>query len=455
MARVTLGRIGLENEEVTPEVTDETLNAMAEAPDQEIADATQIAAELDAIDGAIEEGVDTADTLGEVAAPLQEAVDSGEGIPAPAAESLRILVSHMTSRIGVPVRTKTFAMESFKGKQTRLQATQIALEGIKETAQRIWAQIVEAFNKAIDWIKSFFAKLFDGAVKLKAAGEKLSKAAGEKASATMEKDTIESAGFAEKLQVGGAAPAGDAFAAQFKSFVDSYKTYIGATEAASNRTFMDNVKQLFANATDGAKAKEKLKVLAHKITFGKKGQSAQTPPEGMEVQVLDLTKIGDKQISGFAFTAAATDEQVLANIGRVKVWVEDVAGRKAVDGKNVKALTASAAKEVADSVVTLAAALIDGKKAAAALETEQKNLQKLASDMSKKAPSMAGPAPEGGQTSSEAAPSVLAAAVRSSINLTTTALSQTRSYGLTTGNAALAYVSASLSLHKAAAAAAK
>jgi hypothetical protein len=445
MARVTLGRIGLENEQVTPEVTDETLNAMAEAPDQEIADATQIAAELDAIDGAIEEGVDTAETLDEVAAPLQAAVDSGEGIPAPAAESLRILVSHMTSRIGVPMRTKTFAMESFKGKQTRLLATRIALEGIKETAQRIWAQIVEAFNKAIDWVKSFFAKLFDGAVKLKAAGEKLSKAAGEKASATLEKDTIESAGFAEKLQVGGAAPAGDAFAAQFKSFVDGYTAYTGDKEYQSVRSFMDNVKLAFDSVTDGAKLKEKLKNLAHVITFGKKGQSSQTAPEGMEVQQLELVKIGDKQISGFAFTSAATDEQVLANIGRVKVWVEDVTGRKAVDGKNVKALTAPKAKEVADSVVKLADSLIEGKKAGAALEKMQKDTQSLALNMSKKGAEAEGAVP----------PSVLASAARSAINLSTVALSQTRSYGLTTGNAALAYVSASLSLHKAAAAAAK
>jgi hypothetical protein len=343
------------------------------------------------------------------------------------------------------MRTKTFAMESFKGKQTRLLATRIALEGIKETAQRIWAQIVEAFNKAIDWVKSFFAKLFDGAVKLKAAGEKLSKAAGEKASATLEKDTIESAGFAEKLQVGGAAPAGDAFAAQFKSFVDGYTAYTGDKEYQSVRSFMDNVKLAFDSVTDGAKLKEKLKNLAHVITFGKKGQSSQTAPEGMEVQQLELVKIGDKQISGFAFTSAATDEQVLANIGRVKVWVEDVTGRKAVDGKNVKALTAPKAKEVADSVVKLADSLIEGKKAGAALEKMQKDTQSLALNMSKKGAEAEGAVP----------PSVLASAARSAINLSTVALSQTRSYGLTTGNAALAYVSASLSLHKAAAAAAK
>ena len=64
------------------------------------------------------------------------------------------------------VRNSYPALESFSGKTGRKRATQIAVEDIKETVKKIWAAVVVAFQKMVDFVKNFFAKIFDANRKL-------------------------------------------------------------------------------------------------------------------------------------------------------------------------------------------------------------------------------------------------------------------------------------------------
>ena len=457
MAR-KLGYLSDENLVMEEPISDDALTVANDIPDVDGINA--VATELEDLSDNIENGQDGAEALEQAAAPLEEAVQNNEPLPVPAAESLRILADRIfTSATGIPSNSRraiTFGMEGFKEKRTALQATNLAMESFKERAAAIWKYIVDAVRSAIQAVKNFFARLFDGATKLKALAEKLGKTATEKANATAEKTTIESAGFAEKLQIAGAAPEGDAYVAKFGTFVDGYATKYFKESVESTRSFMDNVKLVLAGAADWGKVKEKAKNLAHLVTFGKAGQSSQVPPEGMEVTKLDLACPGDKEIMGFTFKSDATDAQIFANIGRIKVWVQDVEGRKAVDGKNVAALSPAKAKELADKVGVLAQALLDAKKGEAQLDTQLKNLEQAAAGLKKVGdakPAEAKPAEGEGEKAADPV-AVCRGAVVAANNLATTTLAATRSYAVTTGNAACSYISASLALYKAAAAAA-
>ena len=85
-------------------------------------------------------------------------------------------VESIYARLGVQ-RSSYPALESFSGKTGRKRATQLAIEDIKETVKKIWAAVVNAFQKIIDFVKNFFGKLFDGNRKLLARINALEKKA--------------------------------------------------------------------------------------------------------------------------------------------------------------------------------------------------------------------------------------------------------------------------------------
>jgi hypothetical protein len=108
--------------------------------------------ELENVTQAVEDGGEAAQVVDAALAPLEE---SQEEINTPALEALRICLKHMSGQLGIPT-SRRMGMES----DATLTNRQIAMEGIKEFASKIWEAIKAAFAKISEWIKGFFTWLF-------------------------------------------------------------------------------------------------------------------------------------------------------------------------------------------------------------------------------------------------------------------------------------------------------
>ena len=136
----------------------------ADSAEADIVEATDISADVEAGTAEIDQASADAETLTRIADTAEAAEDDG-GLDPVAAEVTEIAVEAIYARLGVK-RTSYPALESFAGKTGRVRATQIAVEDIKETVKKIWAAVVVAFQKLVDFVKNFFAKIFDANRKL-------------------------------------------------------------------------------------------------------------------------------------------------------------------------------------------------------------------------------------------------------------------------------------------------
>lgn len=109
----------------------------------------------------IETSVDAAGELQEVHDTLAASVEDGEGVSEETAKMAEIAVEAICAKVGISAREARMipAMESFGSANSRLTATKLAMEGIKETAKRIWEAIKKACIHVWNVIKNFFAGL--------------------------------------------------------------------------------------------------------------------------------------------------------------------------------------------------------------------------------------------------------------------------------------------------------
>lgn len=130
--------------------------AEVEAGSAEVAQQT---GEVEELQAAIEDAEEGAETLEKIEGVLEESAESGEGVDETAAEIAEVAVESIRNRLGIR-GTKPFpGMESFGSKNSRLSATKIALEGVKDTLIRIWEAIKAAFIRLWEKVKTFFIGL--------------------------------------------------------------------------------------------------------------------------------------------------------------------------------------------------------------------------------------------------------------------------------------------------------
>ena len=116
----------------------------------------------------IEAAAADAEQLEDIADKMEDSLDNG-GMDETSAEIAEVAVeSIMRRQLGDFYKKQRFmpATEGFGMKQSRLKATQIAMEDVKSSARKIWDTIVEAAKRALAFVKDFFAKLFNNFDKL-------------------------------------------------------------------------------------------------------------------------------------------------------------------------------------------------------------------------------------------------------------------------------------------------
>ena len=112
--------------------------------------------------------------LEEEAQAAQQILDQGGEVSQVALESIRRNVKRILKTVGM--ESAAVAMES--AGSTPREALALSMEGIKQVVEKIWEAIKKAWATAVDFVKNFLKKLFDGATKLKIRAEKIKGVAG-------------------------------------------------------------------------------------------------------------------------------------------------------------------------------------------------------------------------------------------------------------------------------------
>ena len=418
-------------------LSDDAIEAAVDDPAPVVGETEEIAAQMEADDVAIDNAVADAEVLEETAQALEPAAEGGEEIGPVAAESIRILVAHIGKRNGLPSTASGIATESFRSKSNRRQAARIAMEGIESMAKNLWKMIVKAYEKAIEWVKKWWNKFFDGATKLKDRAEKLKKAAaskkGDEAKAAGKKITEEHA-WADILADNGALTPKDV-AAISSSVTQFYSNDVSKiadavtliTESASNIFSQLDASNFNASLVGMATSfVDKVGLEVYKNHSGEL-------QDGMETYGRRLG-FGNKALLLIGFKSSASVDDVKDNAGHMKMWIDEAINAKDFHG-DLDILTPTQVEGVADNVMKLAQKLIDDKNKASKLESSQKKLKDRAAKLADKAED-----DDSGDNARAAG-----GLARALLSISTSGLSAIRTLFLSVGNAMCQYGQESLS----------
>lgn len=199
--------VGLENEQLEAEEqevaeagVDGDGAAGAETLETDLIEVNDSASEGTDREDSIDDAVDAVDELSEDVETLEAAQESG-GINEYAAAILTRKVNLRLASLGMP-ELRVPATESFGTYSTRQGATQVAIEGIKESIANIWKAIISAITNSIKWIRDFFTKFFGAQEKLLKRAKALKERAKD-TKGTIESGDIEKASLARALAANG------------------------------------------------------------------------------------------------------------------------------------------------------------------------------------------------------------------------------------------------------------
>jgi len=309
-----------------------------------------------------EEAAEVVEALESMAVSLGLAAKNG-GIDAHAADALGVALEHMYSRVGLKSKPMP-VLESFGGTSSRVGATQLAMEGIKEQAKKIWDAIVAAIKSAIAWLGTFYNKIFDAATKLKSRAESLEEKAQAVHGQAKEK-TFENANLVKALNVAGKIPTGAALTtdllATAKSVFGSGKEILAYAEGFLKLADKESPQKTFlAEFSLPAASMKNVSVVSNPGSLG-----FTDAKEGFAVyRTKELP--GGKAVVAYAPTAALSGQAAVDAIGAISSEVSAF-NPKAVEPteKVLPTLQSNDAVSVAKAVAQLAADCIGFKAAQA------------------------------------------------------------------------------------------
>lgn len=148
----------------------------AESAETDMIEVAEVSADIEAGNEEIDQAAENAESLDAIADTMEASEENG-GLDETAAAIAEVAVEGLYARLGVSRKKAMPAMESFGSQSSRVKATKIAVEGIREVVKNAWASIVKFFEQVQAWVVQFFKKIFDTKTKLKARAEKLAEVA--------------------------------------------------------------------------------------------------------------------------------------------------------------------------------------------------------------------------------------------------------------------------------------
>ena len=145
--------------------------------------------EVEATSSALEQLQEISAGLETIYSSLRDAVSEG-GLQPQTAKWLNIAVEAYAGRLSLD-QPVVPAMESFGGASSRLNATQISMEGVGDVLKELWAKIVEAAKQLWSQVADFTKKILVASERLAGDAQKLGEKAKAVKGATARSATIE------------------------------------------------------------------------------------------------------------------------------------------------------------------------------------------------------------------------------------------------------------------------
>lgn len=342
------------SEEVDIPVAEDTVETAAAEVDMAESD-------VDAADEVIADAESDLSTLDGIADKL-EATEENGGIDAGSAAIVEVAVERLYQKLGVTRAKAMPALESFGADSSRLKATRIAVEEIRENAKKVWEAILRMIAKAREFIVAFFKKVFTATGRVKERAEKL-KAALEQVKGEASQTEITEASFAPQLANNKKVSYDDV--SDFLATAEESKMVLSLTTMSykalkESKVLVDNVKNKQAfEATlmsDPAQFTEAGFVKSTDIKYGEL-------PEGFAHYVIPedkLPAIGGKVVCVTAPAEKLSGDESIGALKKISVKLVEVEDTSEV--KKAPVLSLEQAKRLVDQIIQTCNSLDEVKK---------------------------------------------------------------------------------------------
>lgn len=352
----------MEEGQLNAEGTGELVPAQAAEMESGVAEAVQANGEVEELVTAIEESVADADQLTDIQEVMVDSVQSGQGVNEETAEIAKIATEAVFARLGIEAAGVIPAMENFGGAQTRVHATNVAIENLGENIQRIWEAIKKAIATTWQKIKDLWTNLFTSAGSIEKTANELVKQVGSLDSKLTAKEAkFKSSGLAQAFNDGSKTDGSTALAViarheeLTKKFGSGVAAFTSIGEAA--KKYAGNIKTEDAN---------EVKTAAGNLVRGLKAAGAvDYTPEDDKAAVGSRIE-GMVNNSTFELVARSGDDgRIESNVGT---------SVKEFKGEEVAVLSRDEMKNLAAAAAALGKSTADLKKTTGQIESVQKAL---------------------------------------------------------------------------------
>lgn len=171
---------------------------------------------VEQLDNDVNELVEIASGLEAIQVTAAATISEG-GLKRGGAAMMHVAVEGYATRLGLE-ESMIPAIESFGSEGEAMTATQISVEGIKDTIMRVWEAVKAALVKAMEAVKAWFTKFFINAEKIKARAEAVKESVKDK-TGDAEEAKVSVGGAVAKLHKGGKLGSVSTVAAEVKSIL--------------------------------------------------------------------------------------------------------------------------------------------------------------------------------------------------------------------------------------------
>ena len=201
----------------------------------------------------IEDNIEAMESMARYYLCAQESLSYG-GMSKPMAMMFDSAVKDSVRQMGLRVQGRvTPSMESFGGSGSRLKATQIAMEGVKDFMKDLWKRIMAAIQTVIQKLEEWWVKIFDQAGRLKKRAEKLkARAEATNGSLKNEKD-YESGATAADLRTEKAVNEAT-LVEGFKAIAELIKATNQGFSKNTGASYMEKISDFIGDYNNGTKA---------------------------------------------------------------------------------------------------------------------------------------------------------------------------------------------------------
>lgn len=296
---------GLEIEPTDSEEVSQTVAEVIEGADE----VEENHDEIEELDEAVDDAQGDAETLEKIQDVMEESVEKGEGLDETSAEIAEIAIESICARLGIQKRVMP-AMESFGSSNSRVVATKIALEGIKETLANIWKAIASAFQSMMNSIKAFFQKYLTALGQSKEALAKLDSAVKAFDKTEKSSEEITNAGLAKVFAIGNKADLGTV-STLIKNHIDFNSQLLASGNAvkevikeAKGDVFAIDPEKLYTTSDDYIKAFKSEADLVDGVTINAVKEEGEGGIKGFVAKL----KIGKKDASASTLPVLSKEE---------------------------------------------------------------------------------------------------------------------------------------------------